>query len=98
VPAYVIAAVDRVEPEAYSSEYGRPAVRAIESYGGKILTRGDLRIERLEGDRAPGRIVLIEFPTYDQAKEWYESTEYQQIIPLRQKYGRTHFISLVETV
>ena len=96
MPAYAVAAVDRSEAEAYSSEYGQPATRVIERYCGKILTRG-LRIEGLEGDWRPGRIVLLEFPTYERAKEWYESEEYQQLIPLRRQYGRTHFVSLVET-
>jgi uncharacterized protein (DUF1330 family) len=97
MPAYVVAAVDRVEPEAYSSEYGQHAVRTIERYGGRVRTRGG-RIEGLEGDWRPGRIVLIEFPTFERAKEWYESADYQRLIPLRQRYGRTHFVSLVETI
>jgi len=98
MPAYVIGAVDRVEPEAYSSEYGQQAMRVIERYGGKILTRNHLRIEGLEGDWRPGRVVLIEFPTYERAKEWYESADYQALVPLRQRYGRTHFITLVEAI
>src|SRR4051794_41675330 len=93
--AYVVAAVDRVDPEAYSREYGEPATRVIERYGGRILA-GALRIEGLEGDWQPGRLVLIEFPSYEQAEAWYHSPEYQALIPLRQQYGHTHFVSLVE--
>jgi uncharacterized protein (DUF1330 family) len=97
MPAYIVAAVDRIDPEAYTNEYSQHARRVIADYGGKILT-SNLRIEGLEGDNPPGRIVLVEFPTYERAKEWYESAEYQRLIPIRQKYGRTHFLSLVETV
>lgn len=33
----------------------------------------------------PDGVVLLEFPTYNAAKSWYESPTYQSIIPLREK-------------
>jgi uncharacterized protein (DUF1330 family) len=83
MPAYVIAAVDKVDPEAYDSEYGLHARQTIASHEGKLLTGGPLRIEGLEGDWRPSRIMLIEFPTFEQAREWYGSPEYQALIPRR---------------
>ena len=42
------------------------------------------RTEAPEGS-VPDGVVLVEFPTFDQAKAWYESEEYQQAIPFRER-------------
>jgi uncharacterized protein (DUF1330 family) len=40
------------------------------------------RVEVLEGDPVEG-VVIMEFPTFEAAKAWYESPEYKKIIDLR---------------
>ena len=37
----------------------------------------------LEGENRPGRVVVLEFPSREQAKRFYDSPEYQAILPLR---------------
>ena len=61
----------------------RDAVGAtLTPYGGRFLTRGGAS-ELIEGGPAPKRIVIVEFPDAAACKRWYNSPEYQQILPNR---------------
>ena len=93
--AYVIADVDITDPEPYQ-EYQRRVLATVEAYGGRFLIRGG-RHETLEGEWRPHRIVVLEFATLEQAKVWYHSPEYQEILPIRERHARTKLI-LVEGV
>jgi uncharacterized protein (DUF1330 family) len=66
----------------------------VEKYGGKFLIRGG-KFEKLEGDWHPTRVVLLEFPSLEQAKRWYNSEEYREPKALRFKTAKTNLI-LVE--
>ncbi len=79
--AYVIGAVTVQDP-SWLEEYG-PAVHAIvEANGGKYIVR-DMEPNHLEGDSAvPSGIVILEFPTAEQARAFYDAPEYQ---PYKQK-------------
>ncbi len=72
--AYVIARVTVTDPAAYA-EYAKDATVAIRQYGGKVLARGGTH-EALEGE-ARARNVIIEFESFEQAKRYYHSPEYQ---------------------
>ena len=37
----------------------------------------------MEGDALPPRTVVLEFPSVEAAKAWYNSPEYQEIIGIR---------------
>ena len=60
----------------------------------KFLVRGG-KFEKLEGNWEPTRVVLLEFPSLEQAKRWYDSEEYREPKALRFKTARTNLI-LVE--
>jgi uncharacterized protein (DUF1330 family) len=94
--AYVIVDVEVVDPEAYR-EYtqGVPATLAL--FGGRFLVRGG-RMETLEGDWQPQRVVILEFPDIEHAKAWHASPEYAAILPIRQRHARTNFLTVVEGV
>ena len=80
--AYLIALVDVKDPEAYRACVARsPAV--IAKYDGRFLARGGQSVS-LEGDAVAGRIVLIEFPSLEHAKAFYDSPEYQEAKLLRE--------------
>lgn len=80
--AYVIGLIDVHDPEGYPTYSGQvPAT--LEPYGGQFLVRGG-QPEALEG-AAPGRVVVIAFPSAEQARAWYESEGYTRIRPLRQE-------------
>ena len=79
--AYVIGDVAVTDPEGYE-EY-RPRVPAtVEKYGGKYLVRGGAA-ETVEGSWIPQRLVVMEFPSMERAKEWYNSPEYAEIREIR---------------
>lgn len=72
--AYVIAEIDVTNPVQYE-EYKKLAPAAIAQHGGRYLVRGGTTAP-LEGDWRPGRIVVLEFPTLEQAKKFHTSVEY----------------------
>ena len=57
--AYVIADIEVTDPDAYE-DYKRLSTQAAELYGARFLVRGGA-VERLEGEREPQRLVLLEF-------------------------------------
>jgi uncharacterized protein (DUF1330 family) len=72
--AYVLAHIDVTDPENYQ-DYIRMSPESIVQYGGRFLARGPTP-EILEGTWAPKRLVLIEFPSVEQARRWWDSPEY----------------------
>ncbi len=94
--AYFIANPEILNPEAYE-EYRRLAGPIIAKYGGRFLVRGS-NAQLLEGEMPGRRIVVIEFPSVERAKEWYYSPEYQEIVSIRHRHSRTGFGFIVEGV
>lgn len=83
MPAYVIANVTVRDPERYP-DYVRRVPATLEQYGGRYLARGGA-IHVAEGDWRPGRLVIIEFPTMERARAWYDSPEYGPARELRRE-------------
>ena len=78
---YVVANVHVENPSAYEHYRSRTA-EVIAQYGGRILVRGGA-VEVVEGDPGIGRLVILEFPSVEAAWRFYESPEYQAILPDR---------------
>jgi len=74
MPAYIIAMVTVTKPDAYE-KYRALAGQAVAKHGGRFLARGG-RYEVLEGGFPGSRVVVLEFPSFDQAKTFYDSPEY----------------------
>ena len=81
MPAYIIIEIE-IKDQKMFDEYKKLATDTIALYGGKYLVRGG-ETEILEGDWIPNRIVILEFPSMDQAKKWYSSEEYAPAMKLR---------------
>jgi uncharacterized protein (DUF1330 family) len=64
--------------------YRTRAAAAIKQYGGRYLARGGA-IEPLEGSWRPETIILVEFPSIEQARAWYRSPEYALALTVRDK-------------
>jgi uncharacterized protein (DUF1330 family) len=92
--AYVIVDVTVTDPEAYK-EYTAQTPGSIARYGGKFIVRGGA-YETLEGEWNPQRIVVVEFPSMEQARAWYYGDEYQAILPIRQRNSTARFFTMVE--
>ena len=82
MPAYVLANVTIQDPVRYE-DYRRHVSATLTNYGGRFIVRGG-GVEALEGEWRPGRLVIIEFPSREQAKAWWESPEYADIRAIRQ--------------
>ena len=90
--AYVIGEVDVMDPAAYE-DYRKQVGAVITKYGGRFIARGG-KVETLEGGWSPKRLVLLEFPSMEQALKWYRSPEYAPLIKLRQKASRGKLVAL----
>ena len=80
--AYLIAEVDVHDSQQYAN-YTAKTPEAIAKHGGKFIVRGGTW-NALEGAAPKGRIVVIEFPSLDAAKAFYQSEDYEPLIPIRQ--------------
>ena len=81
---YWIGRVDVADLDAYM-KYVEGNAEAINKYGGRFLVRGG-QFENPEGS-ARSRNVVLEFDSYQQALDCYNSEEYQRVIPLRAENG-----------
>lgn len=78
---YLIAHLDVTDPEGFEAYRAKvPAV--IAQYGGRYLIRGGA-VEAVEGDWTVPRLVVLAFDSVAQARRFYDSPEYQAILPLR---------------
>lgn len=79
---YVIVQVwDIHDPEAYTV-YRPLAGETVAAHGGTFMVRGGAA-ERFEGSGDCGRNVVLEFPSVEAAKAWYQSPEYQAALKIR---------------
>lgn len=84
--AYIIANVEVTDAATYE-RYRKNVAATIEQYGGRFLVRGGT-VDALEGDFVPKRIVVLEFPSLERAKAWWDSPEYRPLRALRQSASR----------
>jgi uncharacterized protein (DUF1330 family) len=78
-----------VTDTATFEEYRWQVPATIGKYGGRYLVPGG-RIETLEGDWHPKRVVILEFPSTEQARRFYDSPEYepQKALRLRSAHSK----------
>jgi uncharacterized protein (DUF1330 family) len=72
--AYIIANVTVTNPEQYE-EYKKLSTLAMQVHGAELCVRGG-KVEVLEGDWAPTRVVILKFPSMEAAKKYSDSVEY----------------------
>jgi uncharacterized protein (DUF1330 family) len=93
MPAYVLVDITVKDAETYE-RYKQLAPPTIAAYGGRYLVRGGAT-EALEGTWTPTRIAVLEFPTVERAREWWNSPEYAPAKAMRQASAQTDML-LVE--
>ena len=93
--AYVIVDIEIHDPAAYD-EYRKLVGPTLVQYGGKFVVRGG-KIEVLEGNWNPKRIVILEFESAARARAWYDSEEYRAPKQIRMKASKGNLV-LVEGV
>jgi len=90
MPAYIVVEVEVHDMERYE-RYKSMVPPSLAAYGGRFLVRGG-KVENLEGGWAPKRFVMVEFPSVERAKEWWNSDEYAEAKALRQATASTQMI------
>ncbi|WP_162055779.1 DUF1330 domain-containing protein [Pontibacter pamirensis] len=90
--AYVIVEVEVTDPATYE-EYKKLTPASLAAYDGKFIVRGG-QYETLEGDWKPNRMVMLEFPSVERAKEWWNSPEYNKAKAIRHRAANTKMIVL----
>lgn len=78
---YVVAQ-GRIENRKMLDEYVAKVIPTIQASGGRILGF-DESPEVVEGAIEHPRTVILEFPSSDAFRAWYDSADYQAILPLR---------------
>ncbi len=86
---YWIANVDVRNPDGYK-DYVALLPDIFRKFGGRYVTRGG-KFEVVEG-KSRSRIVVIEFPSYDQALACYRSPEYVKAIAIRKAAAEADLI------
>lgn len=80
---YVIANVVWTDLQGLA-EYSHLMPLSLQKYGGRVLVRGEAP-EVKEGHLNLARLVVIEFPTVEHARLWYDSEEYRPALQIRQR-------------
>ena len=80
--AYVVVHATKQDDEKYE-EYAAVAGPSILANGGEIVVRGPSKV--LAGASEHPMMVIAKFPNKDAAEKWYNSSEYQSIIPTREQ-------------
>ena len=88
--AYLVVNVNVEDPVRYQ-QYKISVEASLAAYGGRYLVRGG-RVDALEGTWVPGRLVIVEFDSREQAKAWWSSPEYAEPKALRQATARTDMV------
>ena len=81
--AYFIVNLDVKNPKGFR-QYSKAAPSIVAKYGGKYIVRGG-ECNALEGDWKPVMVVLLEFPSMEQARQFYDSEEYKPLLALRKE-------------
>jgi uncharacterized protein (DUF1330 family) len=90
VKGYVIVDIQILDPGKFET-YKRLAASSIAQHGGNYIARGG-KIEPLEGGWTPQRLVIVEFPSVEQAKAWYNSPEYAPAKKIREESARSKLL------
>ena len=89
MPAYLVANYRITNPEGYAA-YPPAVAPTLAPFDGKLVV-ADFDSEQVEGQPLPVTIV-VEFPSKDAAKAWYQSGEYQAVLRLRTDNTEGHVV------
>jgi uncharacterized protein (DUF1330 family) len=90
--AYVIVEMTVTDPVGIE-DYRQQAGASVAAMGGRFLVRGG-KTEIFDGDWRPQRIVVIEFPSMEQARLWRLSPEYGKASEIRDRAAKTRMIAV----
>ena len=88
--AYFISETLSVSDPDAMEKYRAGVGAVVEQFGGRYVARGAAEV--LEGDWAPGRIVMLEFDDVEAAKRFHNAPEYSELMKLRQSGSKSNVI------
>jgi Uncharacterized conserved protein len=91
-PAFLVAEVQLTDADAIKP-YAARAPQIVVQHGGQFVARGG-KAESLEGTEPAGRITIVQFPSMAALKRFYDSPEYREIAPIRQKATKSRFFAV----
>lgn len=91
---YAVILLDVRDADCYTA-YAERATSIEVRYGGRPLVAGDAK-EVIDGTWPAQRIVILEFPSIEQARRWYSDPEYKTLIPLRHQATQSHILLIEE--
>jgi uncharacterized protein (DUF1330 family) len=80
-----------VHDAARYERYKQLSAQAVEAFGGRFIVRGGAT-EALEGSWTPSRLVIIEFPSTEVARRWWDSQEYAEGRSLRHEVATSQML------
>jgi uncharacterized protein (DUF1330 family) len=83
-----------LENPALYEEYKLKAKPLVERFGGEYLARGGNLTLKETDLWSPTRMVLIRFPDTDSANRFYDSPQYQAILPVSREAARRTIVML----
>jgi len=93
--AYLVGIAEVRDP-AKVTEYGKIAGPLVSAAGGKVIAGGTRKdIELLEGEFGAKQVTIVQFPSVEALRKFYNSPEYQKIIPIR-KAGADYLVLELE--
>ena len=90
MPAYVISDLEIRDAAAFEC-YRTLAAASIAQHGGRYLVRGGAA-EAAEGGPPPKTLIIVEFPSMEAARAFYNSAEYQQAKAIRAPASQAQFV------
>jgi uncharacterized protein (DUF1330 family) len=72
-------------------EYAEKIPAFIEKHGGRYIVQGVVP-EKMEGEWKPDRLVILEFPSTEKAKEFLNDPDAQGLFSLRHKTTNSQLI------
>lgn len=91
--AYLVVDSQLTDPAVYE-QYKVKAKPLAEKYGGEYLARGGEMTLKETGLWSPTRLVIIRFPSAEQANRFYDSPEYQEVLKISKQSARRTVVVL----
>ena len=91
--AYLVVDTELTNPARYE-DYKQQAKPLAEQYGGEYLARGGAMTLKETDLWQPQRLVIIRFPSTEQANRFYDSPEYQKVLQISKEAARRSVVIL----
>jgi len=91
-PGLLVVTLTVKDPDKFNNEYFPKAAETLAAASATVLLKG-INLEVLHGENDKKVIIVIKFPSQAAINTWYNSPEYQAIIPIRLESADTVFTS-----